>query len=246
MKPVIIATSFMLLTKTFGLVYARSKELLEQPIRFQSFESKTLNDGPVFNKIKLFQYADKDVWMMNQSHFGLNTSLEKQDRLAIVIEKNKIQKTAYFMQIEPGPLEWSESLYQKKINFKVSCFICHANGPRAIRADLTGEINLSYFNQIKIKYLNSKIVEYGLVKENQLHQIEDLDLKTPFRYRGVIENEELNLKKCTKCQDGVWRSKLTRQNFLPIQFLIKNHQMPPNKNLNSVEIQKIKKFIDGF
>jgi hypothetical protein len=238
MKPLLIVTSLIISFKGFGLVYSKSKSYFSESVQFKSLESKTLNGDPVFNEIKLFEQKEKDIWMMNQSHFGENPSPDQKDRLVIVVDKTKNPKTAYFMQIEPGELVWTEDLFLKKVNFKVSCFMCHSNGPRAIRTDLA--------NQIKVNYLNMKIAAYKKVTESELHQKEDQALEVPFRLAGQLENEKLKLASCIECHDGIQRSILTRQNAISIQFLVQNKMMPPEAILNQSDFKKIQKFINGF
>lgn len=247
MKPFLIATSGILLTLGLGLAFAKSSAAFSEPLLIQSLESKTLFEEPVFNEIKWFFYKDKDVWMMNQSHFGIEASSEKKDRLAIVIDKTKSPKTAYFMQLPPGPLVWSDDLYSQKIKNKVSCFMCHANGLRVLRPNMNGLIPVRFTDQIKVNYFNYKIKSYGLIIENKLHVSEDIGLKNPFRYRADFENETLKLEACLQCHNGQKRSMLTRQNAIAIQFLVKNNFMPPNQiQLSAAEIKKIQNFTDGF
>lgn len=247
MKPLLIVTSAALITLSLGLASAKSSLLFSDSLLIQSLESKTLFEEPVINEIKWFSFKDKDVWMMNQSHFGVNATADQKDRLAIVIDKTRPLKTAYFMQLIPGPLIWLEQLYAQKIKNKVSCFMCHANGLRAIRPDLNGLIKTTFLQKLKLNYLNFKIKSYGIIAENNLHKIEDLSLSNPFRYRTKFENKSLTLQACTRCHDGEKRSQLTRQNAIAIQFLVKNNFMPPDKNgLSKNEIKLIQNFTDGF
>ena len=102
MKALLIATSLILMS--LGLAFAESSSFFYEPVLIQSLESKTLFEEPVFNEIKWFSFKDKDVWMMNQSHFGKEASLDVIDRLAIVIDKTKSPKTAFFMQFKLGSL----------------------------------------------------------------------------------------------------------------------------------------------
>ncbi len=100
-------------------------------ILFQSLESKAIDGSADFNRIRWFQLADQDVWMMNQSHHGISAEKEKWDRLAIVVDKTTTPPTAKFYQLKSGPLVWSEDIIQQRVPYKVSCFICHANGASA-------------------------------------------------------------------------------------------------------------------
>jgi hypothetical protein len=53
-------------------------------VYFESHESKSIDRAPVFNSIKLIEEPDRDIWMMNQSHFGSQKFSPKMDRIAIV------------------------------------------------------------------------------------------------------------------------------------------------------------------
>ena len=104
-------------------------------IKIQSKESKTIDGFAVYNSIKLISEKNKDIWMMNQSHFGQNPDPTMLDRLVIIVDTSTKPKSAEFYQLPSGKLEWSEDLRLQKIDYKVSCFMCHANGPRALRPD---------------------------------------------------------------------------------------------------------------
>lgn len=246
MKTLSIAISSLLSLGIAALAFSQGRDFLKTPLSIQSFESKTLLGGPVFNEIAWFEYQDKDVWMMNQSHFGLNPEPDKKDRIVIVIDKTKIPKTAYFMQIKPGPLVWSEDLYQQKVKNKVSCFICHANGLRTIRLDPNAQV-LRALDWAKVNYLNQKMNSYGLVIEDERHKTEDAHLNVQFRSRAAFDNEVLRVKSCTVCHDGKIRGELTRQNAFSIEFLMRNKLMPPPGYEITVQDQKkIKNFLRGL
>jgi hypothetical protein len=231
-------TKHILLVSKIGIIFILASAILIRlaykinfdQIEIQSLESKTKTGDPVFNKISWFSFPDKDVWMMNQSHNGANADSSNWDRLAIIVDKTKTPKTAQFLQLKPGPLVWSEDLITQRVPFKVSCFLCHANGPRAIRADLHGQIQNTFMDKIKITLMNLKIKSHGRIVENEIHAIEDQTLHVPFRSRNKIDNDLLQVKACTKCHNdsGFFaRGFLKRQNFLAIQFMVSNGFMPP-------------------
>jgi hypothetical protein len=245
MKTHSIAISLFLIF-VVALGVTQSHDFFSKPLLIQSLESKTILGDPVYNEITWFEYPDKDVWMMNQSHFGLNPAPEKKDRIVIVIDKMKTPKTAYFMQVKPGPLVWSEDLYAQKTANKVSCFICHSNGLRALRAD-AGAKTFSPIEWAKVNYMNYKMNSYGLVIEDERHAVEDVDLKVPFRSRSAFDNEVLNLKNCNVCHDGKIRGQLTRQNGFSIDFLVRNKMMPPPEyTLSKQDNKKLKNFLRGL
>lgn len=246
MKTHLIVTSFLVVTFVVIFDSFENHDIFVKDVLVQSFESKTILGEPVYNEIAWYEYPDKDVWMMNQSHFGLNPPADKKDRIVIVVDKTNVPKSAYFMQVKPGPLVWSEDLYTQKVANKVSCFICHANGLRTIRADASsGSIGL--LDWAKINYMNYKMQSYGLVVEDPRHAIEDQNLSVPFRFRTAFQNEVLNVKNCTVCHDGKIRTQLTRQNAFSIEFLIEHKAMPPPEYaLSKAEANKIKNFIRGL
>lgn len=218
-----------------------------QEIFLESKESKTMGDRPVFNKIKLFQFKDRDVWMMNQSHHGIKTELW--DRLAIVVDKTQNPKTAKFYQFEPGPLEWQENLPERP--FKVSCYMCHNNGPRAIRPNYESPLNPTTFkDKIKISYWNLKMKFYGRILPHPSHDAMDLSAEKPFRFHSAYENETLKVKTCMKChkESGLFaRGSLHRQQTPTIKFMLESGEMPPpGFSLSFEEKVQIEKFLEGF
>lgn len=218
-------------------------------ILLESEESKTTKDGPVFNRIRWFPGKREDVWMMQQSHHGLAAVEEEWDRLAIIIDKTRSPKTARFIQLEPGPLEWKEGLKPKA--FRVSCFMCHSNGPRAIRPNAASDqIRLSMGERLKVLAWNLRIKTYGRVVPAEIHEVEDRTAVVPFRFRGNLENQRLQVKTCLHChrESGVFaRGALTRQNALTIQFMVSKGHMPPlGFSLSKEELGEVEDFIAGF
>jgi hypothetical protein len=210
-----------------GLVSALivSAHFDESPVLIQSLESKTIEGHPVFNRIQLQSTSSQDTWVMQQSHSGLETSSESWDRLAIIVDKTQSPKTAKFMQLEPGSMSIENA---REIPYKVSCYLCHANGPRALRPDFNSSIaKITLWDRSRIWMWNLKIKTYG--------RIDTPDLKVaregkPFRYPQAWLNEKLQVKTCERChkEEGLFaRGTLTRQNFMAIRFLVESGQMPP-------------------
>ena len=220
-----------------------------QAIKFESAESKTSMNQPVYNSIKLISVNDKDIWMMNQSHYGLNPGPANIDRIAIIVDKSKNPKTAEYYQLPPGGLVWSENLKLQKKEYKISCFSCHVNGPRAIRPNFEN-LNVSYLDQLKIKYWNYKIASYGRIIESSTRIADDQRVTVPFRYRTALDNQQLKLKTCLKCHnetDSSGRGYLTRQNLGTINYLIEEKNMPPGGyELSNSELIQLKRFVKGF
>lgn len=222
---------------------------MDQPIIFESLESQTLSGGKVFNKITFNPGFSKDIWLMQQSHFGKNIEPSKWDRLAIVVEKNGSQKTAKFYQLKSEIDNPEESFEKQKISYKVACFICHSNGPRLIRPNFENS-HLSLTDRFKIGLMNFRIKSYGPIYDNEDQKKEDLKSKTPFRYQTEVDNEILNIKSCVKCHNDknfFGRGYLRRQNLLSIQFMLKNKSMPPSGHIISKKDSvKLELFLKGF
>ena len=150
MKPVYKVVALALVVLSTALVILIQDD---QEVFIESEESKTITGNPVFNKIKWIKREDKDIWMMKQSHHGTHTKNGEWDRLAIVIDKTKSPMTARFYQLESGPLEWMGD--PREIPFRVSCYMCHSNGPRAIRPNYDSPFNeTSLWGKLKIAYWN--------------------------------------------------------------------------------------------
>lgn len=213
----------------------------EQEVLIESFESKTIADQPVYNQIKYFSFKDKDVWMMKQSHHGFEYEKNKWDRLAIVVSKGQQGKTAEFMQLPPGDLVWSDDLPKHRIENRVACYMCHSNGPRAIRPADSTEAQLNWNEKVKIFFWNLKIKSYGQMSSEG---------QAPFRYQGKLENDKLIVKVCLYCHsEGHFYSRgfLKRQNAAAIQFMLKNKIMPPlGFSISEKEEKQIENFIVGF
>lgn len=221
----------------------------DQEVFIESRESKTSVQGPVFNKIKWFSLKGKDVWMMNQSHHGPHADENSWDRLAIVVDNSQSPKVARFYQFEPGPLEWREGLVEKP--FRVSCFMCHNNGPRAIRPNEDSLfVRTSLRDKIKISYWNLRMKLYGRVIASSVHDQQDPTQMPPFRFRSGYENESLKLATCIKChkESGFWaRGELKRQQASTIKFMFESGQMPPlGFAMSAKEKQEMTLFLQGF
>ena len=220
------------------------------PILIQSLESKTVENKPVYNQISLQSTDKKDVWMMNQSHHGLKADQKKWDRLAIIVNKETNPNEVTFLQLPPGKLEWNDDLLKKKVEYKVSCFMCHSNGPRVIRPD-EKEVKVSFSKKVKIAMWNLKIKTYGAMKESKVQVLFDKTSVVPFRYPYSLDNEKLELKSCTKCHNGgsdlFSRNQLTRQNIIAIKFMVENKMMPPlGFSVSEHDRKELNKFIKGF
>jgi len=246
MKPILKSTALIIACLT-GLLVIKAN--YSQEVFIESKESKTTTGGPVFNKIKWFQFKDKDVWMMNQSHHGSLATAKSWDRLAILVDKTQSPKVARFYQFEPGPLEWQENLPERP--FKVSCFMCHNNGPRVIRPNYDSPFDpTSLKDKLKVFYWNLRIELYGRVLASSVHDERDQTQFPPFRFRSSYENEPLRVATCIKChkESGfLARGLLRRQQMPTIKFMLESGQMPPlGFYLSSQEKQELELFLEGF
>jgi hypothetical protein len=222
----------------------------DNPVTFQSLESQTIDGRSVYNTIAFYSNSKQDVWMMNQSHHGVNAQAEQWDRLAIVVDKSTSPNEVLFLQLPPGTLQWSDSLISQGIDNKVSCFQCHSNGPRLIREDKENS-KLSINSKLKILAWNLRIKSYGPLKESPLQDNSFTAETTPFRHQAKIDNEILAVQSCTKCHHGrdelLARNPLTRQNSLAISFMMQNNLMPPlGFSVSQEDKEQIQRFIQGL
>ena len=154
---------------------------------FKSAESLTAEGKPVYNQVAIFKFADKHVYMMNQSHHGpisknepigesglreksaarahsKSTEAFELDRIAIVVNTLKKPMTAEYYQLPPGDLVWSNELKAQTIKPKAACLRCHSNGPRAIRPDTENpENNITLKDKWNIFKANLTIKHYGRI-----------------------------------------------------------------------------------
>lgn len=222
-----------------------------ESILIESEESKNAEMAPVYNEIKWIPGENQDVWMMNQSHFGRHPSKQRWERLAIVIDKTTVPKTARFYQLTPGPLEWREDLIQQRVSYRVSCFICHNNGPRAIRPQISSTLApLNWRDQLKLSLWNLRIKSYGRIHYDKIHDSEDASLSVGFRFHGKPHDDLLKVPLCQKChrEDGWFaRGPLHRQQIGTIQHLVEKGQMPPpGFQLSADDKKHLQDFIRGF
>lgn len=220
-------------------------------IVIESEESKNPQFESVFNEIRWFPSADRDVWMMNQSHFGRKPAPDKWDRIAIVIDKTRSPKVARFYQFKPGPLEWSEDLLKQQIPYRASCFLCHNNGPRVIRPMPESALApLPLREKIRTAWRNLRIKTYGRILYDVAQDEADLHREVPFRFHGSPHEDELKVGVCVNChkEDGLFaRGPLQRQQRGTIQHMVEaGHMPPPGFALSKKERGELEDFLHGF
>ncbi|MEZ4742933.1 MAG: hypothetical protein R3B45_10880 [Bdellovibrionota bacterium] len=206
-----------------SLIFGLAITLLDDPVVFESLESKTINGDAVFNRIKFFPGWKQDIWIMQQSHNGLNSRVSDWDKLAIIVNKEKSSYIANFYQLKPGAL--SVNVEWQPVPFKVRCYACHANGPRAIRPNLNSKQKPSIRERIQIGILNLRIKSYGNMSSNSGKKFEQ---GAPFKSSHKSLNRPLKLKSCKLChsKNGL-RNKLTLEHLSTVRFLINRGEMPP-------------------
>ena len=191
---------------------------ISQPFVFISRESKTLDHGNVYNRIKYLPGWDQDVWIMQQSHDGFNQGFNEWDRLTIVVNKKHRHHLATFYQFAPGPSNFNPDDAPRP--YRAPCLSCHANGPRAIRPQSIG-----YWQSFKVALLNLRIKSYLEVK-NVAGQSATKD--APFKRDHPALDTPLPLTSCLTCHrsNGI-RSPLTLRHAATAKFLVDSGAMPP-------------------
>lgn len=220
-------------------------------IFIESAESKNAEMKSVFNEIRWIPGINQDVWMMNQSHFGRHPKASQWERLAIVIDKTHSPPVAKYYQLAAGPLVWEESLLQKQTPYRASCFICHNNGPRALRPlNESAEARLSFVDRAKIQFWNLRIKTYGRIHYDKSHDQQDGSLAVPFSFHTPEDQAELKVKTCVIChqEQGLFaRGALQRQQTGTIRSMVARGQMPPpGFSLSKREEQDLEAFLMGF
>jgi hypothetical protein len=219
----------------------------DSPILFESRESKTAEGGLVYSRVRKISQPGKTIWMMQQSHHGIRLPSEKWDRLAIVV--SHATSTATYHQLESGPLEWKEGLPEKPL--RVACYLCHANGPRAVRPNFaSAAAPVSWKNQARLALWNLGVKAAGRISPSPLEAMKDHSSRAggmPFRFPDAEGNKPLTVKTCSRChREGGWpaRGTLTRQQGITIRFLVEEGFMPPpGFALNAQEKQELARIL---
>jgi hypothetical protein len=181
----------------------------------------------VFNRIAWYPGAERDLWVMQQSHDGRDVPFHSWDRLAIEVDRTR--SVARFVQVEPGPIERAAISAAPRPR-RAECSMCHLNGPRVIRP-LDA---LSAWDRGRLALWNLRIKTYGRVRSSE---------------PVSAENTPLPLKTCAKCHnDSAWgRGQLTRQNEVTIRFMVREGYMPPwGFRMEESEKRELGLFLRGF
>ena len=191
---------------------------MDRQVLIESIESKTSEGDNVYNKIKFLEGDDKDIWLMDQNHSELKGEW---DNLKIEIDKTQKPFVARYFQLKNG----------KQTEFRVACYKCHANGPRAIRANYDSKlVKNSILDKAQIMAWNFKIKHYGTIKTPQNIKLGNEYRKIPLKYAGALDNKIIKAKACIGChskESFLGRTELKLQQKTTILHLVKTNQMPP-------------------
>jgi hypothetical protein len=213
-------------------------------------ESKTLSGRSVYNRILFYEKDEKDIWLMQQSHHGLDKKWNQWDRLAIVVDKSTSPKRAQFFQLPPGKMKTEMgALRSLEIQPRIDCLRCHSNGPRLIRPKQlkTSGAWENVLHTARLLWWNLKILTYGRVNVSlSPRQVRNHWLRPEIAHGA----DQLEVKTCSKCHrnQGLFaRGPLTRYQVETIRFLIESKSMPPwGHTLSEQEKVQLKDFINGF
>lgn len=205
---------------------------LNEPVLFESLESKNSLKQPIFNKITLTQYRSIDIWKMKQSHNGLKNNSEW-DEVEIRVHKNYKPHKVSYHQLKNG----------KDVSYKATCFRCHVNGPRLIRPNGNSkEVKLGKKEKLIISYWNLLIKSYGEVSLMKTKRYDELfEIKEPFR-------ATLKINSCTQChyKNGP-RGVITDSHKETVKFLVNINQMPPwPYKISKTDKKELNRWIYGF
>jgi hypothetical protein len=204
---------------------------LPNQVFFESLESKTEKQEPIYNKISLIQEENRDIWKMKQSHHG--PEAKEWDTIQIIVDKSsKPYKASYHQLNEKG----------EEIEYRTSCFRCHSGGPRYIRP----KSKLSFKEKLQVQKWNWLIKSYGDVETIQAK--ETFVRQVPLKEKEQEHQYSLNSKACLSCHyKGGPRAPLSIAQRGTIKHLVKTGAMPPwPYKLTAKEKAEVKQFIYQF
>ncbi|MDB2447381.1 cytochrome c [bacterium] len=188
---------------------------------FSSYESKTASGDEVFNKIEFQPGWSQDIWIMQQSHNGIESKTDTWDRIAIVVDKSQKPYVSKFYQFKPGKMEFGSE--NEISELRAPCFSCHVSGPRAIRPASGSVKNL--WQKILVLALNFRIKSYGSSNVVPGHQPKG---EKSFSMDGDFAQEPMELESCVTChKTGGIRGPLRVEHIYTGRFLVKKGLMPP-------------------
>lgn len=191
-------------------------------VEFRSLESVTETGGPVYNRIRFIPGWKQDIWLMQQSHHGVDLALADWDRLEIVVDKTVSPFRASFYQLANGPLVAESPV--RAIPLKARCYACHADGPRAVRPAWGARVG--WVSRMQVGLWNLRIGWYGRVLGKP--GVEFVDGGVPFASRLGVLKRPLGLKSCVRCHsDHGPRHELKIEHAGSARFMVEHGFMPP-------------------
>ncbi len=240
-------------------VFIASKEIsqtLNEPLLFASEESVGPHGEAIFNEVAWQQQGRFDIWRMKQSHNGLHAKPQAWDQLAIIVDREN--KTVSYHQLVAdsttalltAPPDSLHPWPQK--DYRVSCYSCHANGPRHLRPNWnSSELSLGWQSKLKVNWLNQKMQRYGRLKIIEHSPFtQSIERQRPLALTDPFASQPLLVKICQQCHSESGdrpRGPLQRQHLYTIQFMLKNKYMPPKgHSLSAQEKSQLENFMAGF
>lgn len=200
-------------------------------LQFESLESKTKENQPVFNRISFVKSGKVDIWKMKQSHHSFPSKVW--DSIEIRVYPDK---TVSYHQLKN----------EEEIEYKASCIRCHSSGPRYIRPNFKSKIlPLDLKDKITLFAMNLRIKSYGDLK---LRENDSFTRKVPLIKNQKMANQWLDIPVCNRChyKDGP-RSPISLAQLETIKFLVDHKQMPPwPYKMNKKDKTKLNRYIYGF
>lgn len=193
------------------------QEKTSKNILIESLESKSATGGKIFNKISVKKEGDKVVWTMFQSHYGVKAKESDWDELEIIIDKSVKPHLASFHQYKMG----------KEVEYRISCYSCHASGTRAIRPkfdSLEAPLSLLQKAQIFIWNTQMKLDSLVVVASSTLNQAKRKIAFYPYEQKMP---KALKVKTCLYCHNDMHRNSLNQSHSGTIHFLVNHNFMPP-------------------
>ena len=176
---------------------------------------------------------------MKQSHQGVDASEKQWDRVSI--EVNQKNKEALFKQHESFGDFQSDTPTKP---FSVSCYLCHSNGPRAIRPNWDSKrAPIGLWDSARIHLWNLRIKLYGPLEGFAGKGAGGFKMKNP------LFEKVLKVKACARChnEDFMGRGSLKKHHFLSIRFMLEKGYMPPKGfSLSSKEKSQVLNFLSSF
>lgn len=193
--------------------------LQKNEVFIESIESKTADGKKIYNKIRFIAGEDKDVWLMDQNHPALK---EGWDHLKIEVDKTTKPYKAYYYQMDKKG---------KEVEYRVSCYMCHVNGPRAIRANFASKkTKNNFWDMLTVFYWNLTIKHYGTIETPERNLLHGVVRKVPVKIQHPRYNKVVEPNSCSLChgkESLMGRSELKSQHRATIMHLVNEGQMPP-------------------